>query len=92
MHVNIVQFTELRSFVKVFDDRRNRIAVLGGQGPNRISSNVQQHIAAARLARFSNFDQPFIGSLRRKAVIFRQLPAGGRVLRWWSMIFGSTAC
>ena len=46
IHMNIVQFTEPRSFVKIFDDRRNRIAVLGGQGPNRISSNV--HPGASR--------------------------------------------
>jgi len=32
------------------------------------------------LARFPNFDQPFIGSLRRKAVSFLQLPDGGRAL------------
>jgi SAM-dependent methyltransferase len=32
------------------------------------------------LARFPNFDQPFIGSLRRKAVSLLQLPAGGRAL------------
>ena len=32
------------------------------------------------LKHFPNFDQPFIGSLRRKAVSLLQLPDGGRVL------------
>jgi SAM-dependent methyltransferase len=53
---------------------------------SRVEPNQQQCTPAyfrytiRLLSRFPNFDQPFIGSLRRKAVSFLQLPDGGRAL------------